>query len=195
MVGTVEIGAAIASALKNFQGQIIVDPVLTSTSGLPLYEEKRHQPFKENLFTMATAITPNKDELQILTGQTINSADQALASACYLLAQYQNLQAIVVKGGHLNQDNPRVDNYLIEPSPDTKEPIITKISHPRVQTKNSHGTGCTFASALTAFHAQTNNYKQSFKKANHFTHQLLNNSAPLDLGKQTGGLAHHTFRD
>jgi len=71
---------------------------------------------------------------------------------------------------------------------------VTEANHPRIKTSNTHGTGCTFSSAMTAFHLLTGDYKLAFGKACAFMDTLIRKSADLKMGKGKGPLAHHLYR-
>jgi hydroxymethylpyrimidine/phosphomethylpyrimidine kinase len=87
-----------------------------------------------------------------------------------------------------------VTDYLVRRSAGADSPAILESSRPWVETANSHGTGCTFASAFAAFHLLTGSDEQAFTRAAAFVHQLLAASAGSRLGGGTGPLLHHLLR-
>ncbi|MFZ5773988.1 MAG: bifunctional hydroxymethylpyrimidine kinase/phosphomethylpyrimidine kinase [Thermodesulfobacteriota bacterium] len=190
MIGTPEIAQAIAAALKDFQGELICDPVLTASSGLRLFQAK-DAAWLLPLLQRATVLTPNLPELSALTNSQPKNAREAVEAARSLLAALPNLRAVALTGGHLREDAPEVEDFLIRRSGTGAE--VIRVAHPRLDTRNTHGTGCTFASAFTACHLLSGDDEQAFRGAVEFLASLLAASADLNLGRGQGGLAHHLW--
>ena len=185
MVGSPEAAAAIAAALAGFKGQIIFDPVLRASDGTSLMT----QGFLAQLLTvvsLATVITPNLPELRILTGHPCADSTEIIRQAGRLLTTFPALQAIVVTGGHLHPQAEEITDFLLVKTEDATAPTVETATHPRVQTSNTHGTGCTFASAFTAYHLQRNDYREAFFHTVDFMDRLLRSSASY-----RGGMQHH----
>ncbi|MDP2105572.1 MAG: bifunctional hydroxymethylpyrimidine kinase/phosphomethylpyrimidine kinase [Desulfobulbaceae bacterium] len=189
MIGSADIGSAICHALKCFTGEVIYDPVIYSSVGQPIRTtdtlEGVHQ-----LAARATALTPNLQELGLLTGQNIGSTTEALVAGKKLLAVFPKLKAVAIKGGHLNPDLNQVTDTLLLAEDD--QPLFR--SHPRIISRNTHGTGCTFASALAAFHQHSGDYSEAFQRSIDFLNFLLAASVDYRLGHGNGGLCHHLYR-
>lgn len=189
MIGSAAIGTAIGEALEGFTGEIIYDPVVFSSVGQPVrttdtLEGVRH------LAARATVLTPNIQELELISGSTIHTTAEALAAGQELLTTFPGLKAVIIKGGHLNLDQAEVTDTLLLAAKD--QPIF--LSHPRIVSSNSHGTGCTFASALAVFHQRSNDYLEAFRCSVDFLQSLLTTSAGYRVGHGTGGLCHHLFQ-
>jgi hydroxymethylpyrimidine/phosphomethylpyrimidine kinase len=120
---------------------IIVDPVMVATSGDPLLQDDAVALYRERLFPLATLVTPNLDEVRTLLGRSIEDLDGMRRAGQELAAQYGC--AFLIKGGHLRAD-PATD-LLCEPSG-----AIHEFSGPFVPDVSTHGTGCTYAAAITA---------------------------------------------
>ena len=120
---------------------IVVDPVMVATSGDPLLQRDAIALYRERLFPMATLITPNLDEVRTLLGREVTSLAEMHAAGQELVAAYG--RAFLIKGGHLRL-NPAVD-LLCLPGGDVQE-----FSAPFVPGVSTHGTGCTYAAAITA---------------------------------------------
>lgn len=196
MVGSVAIGAAICAALENFEGEVIWDPVLRSSSGELLTEAKGVDDILETLAERVTVLTPNLPELAILTQKNITGLEEMKEAALYLLHRFQNMRTILVKGGHLKREDNSVTDYLVRRKKGVglaapMEYEILSETQPRIQTKNDHGTGCTFASAFTAIHLLTGSERTAFTKTSLFMHELLQLSAPFRIGRGRGPLLHH----
>ena len=192
MLGTDEIAGAIAETLHDFSGEIVCDPVLTASDGHELFRKTRGATGLESLLHTATVLTPNLPELEILTTRKLKNPQEAAEAATGLLARYPKLRAIALTGGHLREECREVEDFLILRH--TSNPEILTSRHPRVVTQNTHGTGCTFASAFAAYHLLLGNDRDAFLKAVAFMDTVLQQSASLALGKGKGPLAHHLFR-
>ena len=192
MLGTDKIAGAIAEALYNFAGEVICDPVLTASDGHELFRQTKRQTGLQALLNTASVLTPNLPELAILVNNKLETSQDAVKAATVLLARYSKLRAIVLTGGHINKQAGEVEDFLILRQESGQEILTAK--HPRLATRNTHGTGCTFASAFAAYHLLKGNYQDAFFKAVAFMDTVLRQSASLGLGKGKGPLAHHLFR-
>lgn len=144
MIGSAETANAVAERLAELESvPIIFDPVMVATSGSLLADKATIAAF-EKLMRVATVITPNLPELEALTGRTIADLD-GLEDAAQALRDRTGA-VILAKGGHLTQqpddDRPLIHDLLID------EDMVADFSVERIDTRHSHGTGCTLASAL-----------------------------------------------
>lgn len=144
MIGSAQTAAALAERLAKLDNvPIVFDPVMVATSGSLLADDATVAAF-EQLMRIATVITPNVPELQALTGTTISDLD-ALEAAAQMLRDRTGA-VILAKGGHLQQqaqdDRPLIHDLLVD------EDMVAEYSVERIDTRNSHGTGCTLASAV-----------------------------------------------
>lgn len=192
MLGTDEIAGTMAEALHDFSGEVICDPVLTASDGHILFQKTADNKGLEALLRTATVLTPNLPELATLTGKKPETPTEALEAATALLAGYPKLRAIALTGGHIQEQTEEVEDFLIIKH--ASGPEILTAKHPRIVTQNTHGTGCTFASAFAAYHLLHGNDQDAFFKAVSFMDSVLRQSASLALGKGKGPLAHHLFR-
>jgi len=192
MLGADEIALAVAEALHDFSGEVICDPVLTASDGHELFRKTKSNAGLHALLSAATVLTPNLPELATLTGQNLKTPQEAIEAATALLSHYPKLRAIVLTGGHLLEQAGEIEDFLILRQ-ESGQKILTA-RHARLTTRNTHGTGCTFASAFTACHLLYGNDQDAFFKAVAFMDTLLRQSARLALGKGQGPLAHHLFR-
>jgi hydroxymethylpyrimidine/phosphomethylpyrimidine kinase len=193
MLGSDEIAGAMAEALRDFSGEIICDPVLTASDGHDLFQKTGENAGLQSLLNRATVLTPNLPELTSLTGQKLETPEEAVVAATALLARYPKLRGVVLTGGHIQEQAGEVEDFLILRQ--ASGPEILSSRHARIATKNTHGTGCTFASAFAAYHLLLGNYQEAFFKTAAFMDTVLRQSAPLALGKGKGPLAHHLFRN
>ena len=141
MLATVDLVMAVAEAIKR-RGfpNYVLDPVMVATSGDPLLDTQAERTVRDHLVSLATLVTPNLDEASILVEDEIDSIDR-MEEAGRALVQ-MGAQAALVKGGHLEEDEI-VDVLVSRDS-------IRRMSHPKIDTTSTHGTGCTLSSAIVA---------------------------------------------
>lgn len=191
MVGNHDIAMAIDECLREFSGEVVCDPVLTSTTGQPLIEEKDVNALGDHVFTHATVLIPNIPELETLTGSRCHDVKAISEAATRLFNRFPKLRCIIAKGGHLDVHQPEATDYLLLRGGDSESSIVHPESHPRIETTNTHGTGCTFASAFTAYHMLTKDDRLAFRKTAGFIDQLLTISSSYRVGQGHGPLLHH----
>ncbi len=140
MIGDVEAAGAIAQVLAEWAGRapIVLDPVLASTSGHALAAGGMAEALMARLVPIAAVVTPNADEAAALTGLEITSANDLARAGRALRAA--GAGAALAKGGHLH--GHLVTDVLVDADGDTR------FENPRLETRATHGTGCTLASAL-----------------------------------------------
>ncbi|WP_456387537.1 bifunctional hydroxymethylpyrimidine kinase/phosphomethylpyrimidine kinase [Desulfolithobacter sp.] len=181
MVGSAPIARAIGESLDGFEGDIVYDPVLNSTTGQDLMEKSGLDLLKKELLRRTTVLTPNLPELARLTG-TDGSLDVRQA-ATDLLDGSDSLQAVIVKGGHYPGQQIE-DSFFCR-----KNEKIHRISitHHKIKTANTHGTGCTFASALAAYLCLGCSREQAFRKTVALLQHLLDRSADKRIIRHQDG--------
>lgn len=158
---------------------IVVDPVMIATSGARLISGNSVTALKEKLLPLATVITPNIPEAEVLSGVIISDKTD-MKKAAEIIGRTCGC-AVLLKGGHSVND---ADDLLYENGE------ITWFEGKRIDNPNTHGTGCTLSSAIAANLAKEYDLKQSVKLAKEYISGAL--SAMLDLGKGSGPM-HHGF--
>jgi hydroxymethylpyrimidine/phosphomethylpyrimidine kinase len=171
-LGNTAIVEAVAAALEDSTVPLVIDPVMISKHGAPLMDAAAIALFKQLLIPRAFLITPNLPEAFALTGE-----QEMPAAAAALLAA--GARAALIKGGHTA--GPRSDDLLLYNGWHT-------FSAERVETRNTHGTGCTYAAAITAELAKGSDLLTAIGRAKGFVTQAIR-TAP-GLGKGTGPLNH-----
>ena len=184
MVGTAEIAEAISKTLEDFTGEIIVDPVLLSTTGQELLQSSNIIALKSNLISKATIITPNLPELSVIMNTEINDPEDALNAAGSLLDEFSNLRGAVVKGGHITGEKEVTDFLLYRSNEITK---LVSSTRPFIKSQNTHGTGCTLASAYAAYHCLTGNDELAFYNSTNFIQHALETSSSMEIIRNTEG--------
>ncbi len=178
MVSSGELIEIIARRLAFYQAKnIVVDPVMVSTSGSRLISEEAVKVLKGRLLPMADVLTPNIPEAQVLTGMSIHSGEDMIAAARSISQTYGC--AVLCKGGHSVNDA----NDLLYAN-GTYRWFYGK----HIDNSNTHGTGCTLSSAIAANLAKGFNLEQSVERAKEYISGAL--CAMLDLGKGSGPLDH-----
>jgi hydroxymethylpyrimidine/phosphomethylpyrimidine kinase len=186
MIPNAQICEAMAPFLKG--RMVICDPVMVSTSGYRLIDEAAVNALTDLIIPISTYITPNLHELEILYGNKIGDATLAGKK---LMELFPNLGGIVLKGGHAGTDIDTVTDILIYKNGNAISQQ-TEI-HPRIHSKNTHGTGCTFASAFAAFFAKKSIPPQAFSKAISYVNRLIALSKDTAIGHGHGPLLHHAL--
>ena len=179
MVSSSELIHVIADKLKKYNASnIVVDPVMVATSGAKLISDDAIETLKECLLPLATVITPNIPEAEVLSGMTIESEEDMEKAAKMIFEKYGC--AVLCKGGHQVNDA----NDLLYSS---KGPVWFKGK--RIDNPNTHGTGCTLSSAIASNLAKGESLENSVKAAKDYISGAL--EAMLNLGKGSGPLAHN----
>lgn len=180
MVSNSEIVDVIVEKLKLYDAKnIVLDPVMVSTSGSKLMRDEAIEAIKTGLMPLATIITPNLKEAEVLSGITINTKEDMEKSA-RLISEFFG-GAILVKGGHLLES---ADDLLYIDG----ESIW--IEGKRIENNNTHGTGCTLSSAIACNLAKGRNILDSVKLSKNYINMVLEMN--LNLGNGSGPLD-HTF--
>lgn len=178
MVSQKEVILAISEKLKQYHARnIVVDPVMVATSGAKLISDEAIDTLKENLFPLATVLTPNIPEAEVLSGLKINNEEEMLTAAKYIGGHYHC--AVLLKGGHQINDA----NDLLY-----KEGNYQWFKGKRINNNNTHGTGCTLSSAIASYLARGENLENAVKKAKDYISGAL--AAMLDLGQGQGPMDH-----
>lgn len=178
MVSNAELIRVISKKLREYNAKnIVVDPVMVSTSGSKLMADDAKDTLFSELFKVADIITPNIPEAEALTGQSIKSKDDMVEAAKKIGEFFDGY--VLLKGGHSTDD---ADDLLYKNS----EKIWIKGE--RIENPNTHGTGCTLSSAIASYLAMGHDVPESVHLAKEFITGAI--SAKLDLGKGRGPLNH-----
>lgn len=184
MLATAEIIVAVAESLRAYRHiPFVLDPVMVATSGDRLLAEDAIETLIKQLIPQATLITPNLHEAAVLLNEPVATDLSAMqVQGEKLLAL--GAQAVLMKGGHT--DGEKASDLLV-----TTEGVEI-FSAPRLQTKNTHGTGCTLASAIAAGLAKQLALSDAVRQAKNYLHNALLHSEQLHIG-QGAGPVHHFY--
>lgn len=178
MVSNASIIKVIADKLAQYKAEnIVVDPVMISTSGSKLLSDSAIDTLKSRLLPIATVITPNIPEAESLCGFAIETKVDMLRAA-KLISKLVN-QSVLVKGGHLSDS---ADDLLFTNGE------AYWFESPKVDNPNTHGTGCTLSSAIACNLALGYSMEESIRNAKEYITGAL--KAGLNLGKGSGPLNH-----
>ncbi len=156
----------VAECLKGWNGMLIVDPVMISTSGVPLLKEEAVETLMAELLPRAAVVTPNRMEAERIAGMSIRSLQEMERAA--RICQEKFGCGVVVKGGHAEQEEESVDLCLFDGE-------VTLLRSPRLLLPEcaTHGTGCTFSAALAAAVASGMDRVSAAKTAKKFVFESL----------------------
>jgi len=182
MLHAPDIVRTVAWALRHYEvKQVVLDPVMVATSGDRLIAPDTVQVLVDELFPLATVVTPNLDEATLLLGRPIAHADELETAARDLLAL--GAKAVLLKGGHLPGDE--VADLLV-----SGDGPAQRLASPRIASRNTHGTGCTLSSAVAAYLALGNPLDQAVAKARSYILQAIAMGANVYTGAGHGPLNH-----
>ena len=183
MLHSVEVVEIVANKIEQYGiKDVVLDPVMVSTSGHRLIEERAVEVLKSRLMPLARIITPNIPEAEILAGVKITSEAQ-FADVARLLSN-GGQTSVLLKAGHLSGDI--LTDYLYN----AEDGTITTLPSARINTKNTHGTGCTLSSALAAALARGFSLTQAAKIAKHYIEQAIISGAEYTIGGGHGAVDH-----
>ena len=169
---------AVAAKLRQYGAKnVVVDPVMVSTSGTSLLSEAGRRALWEELLPLSTLVTPNLPEAQVFSGQPVETEGDMLRAAREISRRCRC--AVLIKGGHLAGD---AADLLYE------EGKALWLRTRRISNPNTHGTGCTLSSAIAANLAKGYDLKASVKLAKDYISEAL--AFMLDLGKGNGPMNH-----
>jgi len=164
----------VAEAIKDFNiSNLVVDPVMVAKSGDALLKESAELAVKSKLLPLAKVITPNKMEAEALINRTIESKDDLQNAAKYL--KESGCEWVVIKGGHFQDKAKSVD--VVYNGSD-----FSYLESDRYDTKNTHGTGCTFSAAIAAGLAKGYEPLKAIAMAKKFISQAIRDNVPIGNG-------------
>ncbi|SFF40979.1 bifunctional hydroxymethylpyrimidine kinase/phosphomethylpyrimidine kinase [Sunxiuqinia elliptica] len=174
------------SILPHQVNNIVLDPVMVATSGDKLLQDEAIATLQQELIPMVRVITPNIPEAEILSGLKINQ--QADLKKVAKALSCQQTVSVLLKAGHLTDDE------LIDVFYNAETDEFLELSSKRINTRNTHGTGCTFSSALAAFLAKQESLNDAVRHAKQYINQAIEKGAAYQIGKGNGPVHHfHNF--
>jgi hydroxymethylpyrimidine/phosphomethylpyrimidine kinase len=177
-LGTREIVEALAREAGQFRFPLVIDPVMISKHGAPLMTREAREAVRNLLIPRAALLTPNLPEASLLAGIEINGLDAMREAARRL--QDLGAKAVLVKGGHLS--GVATDILYFEGE-------FLEFSSERIETRHTHGTGCTYSAAITACLAMGDSLPDAVRRAKAFITSAIRTNP--GLGHGCGPVNHH----
>lgn len=176
-LGSAAMVRAIARAAEGFAFPLVVDPVMVSKHGRPLLPEDAVRVLREELLPRAALVTPNVPEAEALAGFAIRGVDEMRGAAERI--REMGAGAVLIKGGHL--EGEAVDGLW-------DGARWREIAAPRLETRHTHGTGCTYSAAITALLAGGGRLEVAVEQAKRFVHDAIRENP--GLGRGSGPVNH-----
>lgn len=182
MVDDTSIVHVIVDCIKKYNPQnIVYDPVMVSTSGRHLITEDAILEIKKELFPLVSLITPNLDEVAVLTGKTLHTQNEMTKAARELSELYNT--SILIKGGHLPGDEMCDILHTLDGNT-----YIFK--EKKIRSKNLHGTGCTLSSAIATYLAKKYPMDEAVRLSKEYINNAITAGKELNIGHGNGPLWH-----
>jgi len=187
MLHSASIVEAVAEMMSRYEvTNLVVDPVMVSTSGHRLIEESAVETLGRVLLPLASIITPNIPEAEILLGHRIASEDELPRCASALARKYG--VSVYLKAGHLTEE--RLVDYFFNIGTGECLPLESA----RIHTRNTHGTGCTLSSAIAAYLARGFSQNEAAVRAMEYIGRAIASGAEYEIGHGFGPVNHFPGR-
>ncbi|MEW8969104.1 MAG: bifunctional hydroxymethylpyrimidine kinase/phosphomethylpyrimidine kinase [Mesobacillus sp.] len=184
MLFNAEIIEVVAEKIKELSWEkVVIDPVMIAKGGASLLQQQAVSALKKHMLPLCLIITPNIPEAEVLTGMSISTMDEKKDAAKRI--HELGAKNVVLKGGHEEEAAQSVDVLF-----DGRD--FTFFSSPRINTKHTHGTGCTFSAAITAQLAKGASVQEGVSVAKEFIQAAVAN--PLDIGNGHGPTNHWAYK-
>ena len=181
MVNDIDTINAIADTLAEYDIEnLVVDPVMVATSGARLMQDDAVEVFTKKLMPLATLLTPNVPEAEVLSGVTIR--DKATMEKAAHIIHSKGCEALLIKGGHI--EGRKIDRLYCG------DELISELEAANVDTRNTHGTGCTLSSAITSYLAIGYPIDKAIAAAKEWLTKALIAGANVEIGKGHGPVNH-----
>lgn len=182
MIATVEMMKIVADQIEKIDAPYVIDPVMVAQSGDSLIEEKAIETWKERLIPLSALITPNIPEAEKLIGHSIQTQKDMEDAAKYLCDEL-GAGASLIKGGHRNG---RALDVLFDGN------RFSRFAEERIDTPNTHGTGCTYSAAITALLSQGYSLQEACRVGKEYVTEAIRYS--FSLGHGSGPTNHFAWK-
>mgnify|MGYP003306889806 CR=1 FL=1 len=184
MLANIAIVDTVAEALSSYSTPIILDPVIVSTSGHRLLSAEAEKSIIRRLLPMTELLTPNIPEMEALADMPIATIDEKMRAAEQLFRY--GAKAILLKGGH-EEGNAKCDILFTQTAAGIQSTTFTSET---IDTRNTHGTGCTLSSAIAAYVARGCNIAEAIFNAKEFVTEAIRHGADIRIGHGFGPVNH-----
>lgn len=182
MLFSAEMIDVVANYLQDKNIQLVIDPVMIAKGGASLLEQDATNALKTKLLPLATVLTPNIPEAEVISGISIETEHDIEKAAKIILDL--GVQCVVMKGGHL-QEETAIDRIYF------RDGSTFSMESKRIDTKHTHGTGCTFSAAITAFLGKEYALKEAIIEAKKFVQLAIEHT--LSIGHGHGPTNHFAY--
>lgn len=183
MLHSVEVIECVSRLLTDYGiSEVVLDPVMVATSGAKLIEDDAIEALKESLFPLARVITPNIPEAEIISGSSLSDKTD-LDSVAVQLGTAFNF-SVLAKGGHLSGDD------LVDVLYDHDTGNTHRYANRKIDTANTHGTGCTLSSAVASFLARGFTIREAVEKAAAYVAGAIQKGSGYSIGDGHGPVHH-----
>jgi hydroxymethylpyrimidine/phosphomethylpyrimidine kinase len=190
MLGNVNAIEAVAARLAVFKPpNVVLDPVMVAKSGDKLLKDDAVETLARRMFPMADVITPNLYEAEVLLRRAVTTPGQMEEAGQQLLDMGPG--AVVVKGGHGRSKSHSSDCLVVRGR--SGEVLIEWFKSRRIDTRNTHGTGCTYSSAIAAYLARGSSVRDAVSLAKTYISRAIETGANYQLGHGHGPV-HHFYQ-
>ncbi len=180
MLSNEDIIINVSRAIRDFKIQkFVVDPVMVAKSGDKLLKDSAIEALIKEIIPLALVITPNVNEAEVIAGIEIKTIEDM--KSCAKVISNLGAKCVVIKGGHIPFGNEVVDIIYYDNN-------FIELTYPFVNSKNTHGTGCTFSAAITANLAKGKDVIKSIRIARAYIQYAIENG--LDIGEGHGPVGH-----
>lgn len=183
MIANIDMMQAVKEKISAVDAPYVMDPVMVATSGDALIVENARNYLREHLLPLTALVTPNIPEAEFLTGEKVDTLDDMKHAAVQLVEKF-GAGAALVKGGHLDGD---ATDFLYDGN------NLSVFSEARIETVNTHGTGCTYSAAITAYLSQGMPLQEAVQRSKHFVTAAIKHA--YDLGNGNGPTNHWAVRE
>ena len=184
MLSNADIVMVVAKALSRFSIPVILDPVIVSSTGHRLLSIEAQEIIKSQLLPLSMLVTPNIPEMEALANHSVDTYEHKV-EASKILFDF-GAKAILLKGGHEDGDT-KSDILFTNSESGIESTIFTSES---ITTRNTHGTGCTLSSAITAFMARGYDIVEAISEAKRFITEAIRSGADIEIGHGIGPVNH-----
>jgi hydroxymethylpyrimidine/phosphomethylpyrimidine kinase len=183
MLSDSDIICSVAKKIKQYSPRyLVVDPVMVATSGDLLLKSSAIESLKSELLPLADVITPNLPEAAALINAKVPESEVEMTAMIDELRQL-GAKSVLLKGGHLEKDENSTDLLILSDS-------IERLSTPRIETRNTHGTGCTLSSAIASYLAQGHELQAAVALGKQYITQAIIHADELNIGQGHGPVNH-----
>jgi hydroxymethylpyrimidine/phosphomethylpyrimidine kinase len=186
MVYSNQIIDAIYRSLRGSKAPVVLDPILAAGTGAKLLRDDAYESFVSKLIPLCMLITPNRAEAEKLAGFRIKTENDGVEAAKKI--RRLGAKNVIVKGGHFGASS--VTDILLD-----SRGTITKITNPRIKIEESHGSGCNFSSAVTAYLAKGAALADACRMANEYVHVAIKNAVRVGRGLPVTNPLSAIYRD